>query len=296
MSPAGLFLSAPYSEALFSLLTFAGLAYYRNGLFLAHVEGASQSARDYSILLSGIFLGLATTVRSNGLLNGFLFAYDFLKIVPSLWTLKISVSQFRRLAMLGIGGVLVAVGGLLPQWVAYQEYCQLPPTSSGVERRLWCTNTFPSIYAWVQSSYWNVGFLRYWTISNLPLFLLAAPMLLVMVRSSVWAFSSKAVTSPSSTLSEQSRASISAMCLRRFALPQLLLSILAFTNYHVQIITRLSSGYVVWYWWAALVVGADDKQIKMGKWRLQPGKLMSRWMVMYAIIQAGLFASFLPPA
>ncbi|KAI9700040.1 MAG: ER membrane glycoprotein subunit of the GPI transamidase complex-like protein [Candelina mexicana] len=295
MSPAGLFLSAPYSEALFSLLTFAGFAYYRNGLFLAHVEGASQSARDYSVLVSSIFFGLATTVRSNGLLNGFLFAYDILRIVPSLWTLKISVSQFRRLAVLGIGGVLVAVGGLLPQWVAYQEYCQLPP-SSGVERRLWCTNTFPSIYAWVQSNYWNVGFLRYWTISNLPLFLLAAPMLLVMVWSSVWPFSSEEITSSSSTPSEESRAFVSAMCLRRFALPQLLLSILALTSYHVQIITRLSSGYVVWYWWAALVVGADDKQIEVGKWRLQPGKLMLRWMVMHAIIQAGLFASFLPPA
>ena len=33
------------------------------------------------------------------------------------------------------------------------------------------------------------------------------------------------------------------------ALPQVTLAVLALTSYHVQIINRLSSGYVVWYWW-----------------------------------------------
>src|SRR5436305_15303979 len=48
-------------------------------------------------------------------------------------------------------------------------------------------------------------------------------------------------------------------CLRKFAIPQFLLTVLALTNYHVQIIMRISSGYVVWYWWLATIVTQQKK-------------------------------------
>lgn len=82
---------------------------------------------------------------------------------------------------------------------------------------------------------------------------------------------------------------------RCIAIPQLVLSGLALTNYHVQIITRLSSGYPVWYLWLTSIVLEDRKLNLFGrKWRLGRGLL--RWIVLYALIQGGLFASFLPPA
>lgn len=69
---------------------------------------------------------------------------------------------------------------------------------------------------------------------------------------------------------------------------QVLLVILAFTSYHVQIITRLSSGYPVWYWWVAAC-------LKSPKTRGMGSGLVV-FVTMYASIQAVLFASFLPPA
>lgn len=78
-------------------------------------------------------------------------------------------------------------------------------------------------------------------------------------------------------------------------IPQLVLGGLALTSYHVQIITRLSSGYPVWYLWLASIVLEDHKLTLLGrKWRL--GRWLLRWIVLYALIQGGLFASFLPPA
>lgn len=81
---------------------------------------------------------------------------------------------------------------------------------------------------------------------------------------------------------------------RRLAVPQLVLGVLALTTYHVQVVTRLSSGYPLWYWWLAMkIVGGEP--LRSRKWRV-PTKVVVRWMVLYATIQAGLFAAFLPPA
>ena len=70
------------------------------------------------------------------------------------------------------------------------------------------------------------------------------------------------------------------------ALPQLVLAILALTSYHVQIITRISSGYPLWYIWLAAKATDEPKRVA----------IVIRWMVIYALVQAGLYASFLPPA
>lgn len=75
---------------------------------------------------------------------------------------------------------------------------------------------------------------------------------------------------------------------RSTALSQVILATLAVTTYHVQIITRISSGYPLWYFWLASLLG-DSKTSQFGS------KIVF-FMVMYATIQGALFASFLPPA
>lgn len=72
----------------------------------------------------------------------------------------------------------------------------------------------------------------------------------------------------------------------RLAVPQMVLAGLAITNYHVQIITRLLSGYPWVYIWLA-------EQVCTG-WRLAAASV--RFFMLYGLIQAALFASFLPPA
>ena len=75
---------------------------------------------------------------------------------------------------------------------------------------------------------------------------------------------------------------------RTLAAVQTLLAVLAITNYHVQIISRLSSGYPVWYWWLGSCL--------MDKQRHSLGYGVIVFITMYAAVQGGLFASFLPPA
>ena len=145
------------------------------------------------------------------------------------------------------------------------------------------------------------GFLTYWTMSNLPLFILATPMLLILLRSGIWAL--QGCSNSKASIDEGKQKSIEVIpslrinqgIAQRFATPQIVIAALALTSHHVQIITRLSSGYPLWYWWLASLILEERKTSFMGrKW--SAAFVISRWMVIYAIVQGGLFASFLPPA
>lgn len=146
----------------------------------------------------------------------------------------------------------------------------------------------------------NVGFLRYWTVSNIPLFVLAAPMLAIMATSAIWGLtrgrgSTRAEAGNGKAGERAQRQERARRVVLRLAIPQLVLTVMALTNYHVQIITRLSSGYPVWYWWLASMMSENREIVMFGKkWQL--ARVITRWMVVYAVVQGGLFVSFLPPA
>lgn len=97
-----------------------------------------------------------------------------------------------------------------------------------------------------------------------------------------------------STISTQA-ASFERGIIRKLAFPQILLACLAITSYHVQVITRLSSGYMVWYWWVAyqMPAGGRVEGINEG---VDWSKWVVRYMIVYGVVQGVLFAGFLPPA
>jgi phosphatidylinositol glycan class V len=141
----------------------------------------------------------------------------------------------------------------------------------------------------------NVGFLNYWTVSNLPLFLLATPMLIVLCRSSLWALKIPFLGQQRQSANQSAWSKPTDSLFIQLAVPQALLAIMAFTSYHVQIINRISSGYPVWYWYLASQVRdhfAGTKSAEHG--RIWTVAVQS--MVLYGLIQAVLFGSFLPPA
>ncbi|KAK3492232.1 GPI mannosyltransferase 2 [Neurospora hispaniola] len=401
-SPAGLFLSAPYAESSCALFSFLGWWFYAQSCLSDqdgttavsdNVEGSEKGSLtlkgDLHLLLAGLSFGLATLFRSNGILNGLPFAWEVLTILSGL---VITTSEergrgrvpllrtLRRLIALGLGGIFVAAGSIVPQAVAWLRYCpsgslwllnkflssgsevEVSETSGGSgsargygssgvgagvnagagggleelvaqdEAREWCAAVVPSIYTFVQKHYWNVGFLRYWTLPNIPLFLLAAPMLAILVKSALdqlsqqsstatvpLAMNSDAKSTSSASPDTPSSGSVKSdeagfippppelptiaqqrmqILIGSAAAEQVLLAVLAVSTYHVQIITRISSGYPLWYWWLAqqLIGDGDMQQQQQQQQQKKLGKGIVVFMVMYAAIQGVLFTSFLPPA
>ncbi|KAI1002022.1 hypothetical protein K3495_g6182 [Podosphaera aphanis] len=279
ISPAGIFLSAPYAESSCAFLSFAGYSLFAESFT---VKGAAK--REILVVISGIVFGIATTFRSNACLNGLLLLEEATRTFFNLRN-GVQIATVRHLCATVLAGLLIAVGLLLPQYIAHHEFCNRELNI----RRPWCFQSLPSIYKFVQSHYWNVGLFRYWKISNIPLFALSAPMITLVIASGTWALRSssfqeiKAVKPEGDLIPRNKRLQI----IQNLGVSQLLLAALTITTAHVQIITRISSSYPVWLWYTA-----TQTRDRKGRY----SRYIVRFMVIYGIVQAGLYSSFLPPA
>ncbi|KAL1462325.1 hypothetical protein WDU94_014166 [Cyamophila willieti] len=191
-NPSRVFFIAPYSEALFSLTSFLGL--------LCLYDNAWN-------IRSCMFFALSVTSRSNGLLNVGFIVHKYLctmcvsysqnlkrnKKPPYLSLMWNTVCLFCSLSFTITPFILYQVASrflfcgtenvnLLPSYIishaAKYDYV-LPGTSQAS----YCKSSeFP--YSYVQRNYWNVGFLRYFQFKQIPNFLLASPILLLIFYAS----------------------------------------------------------------------------------------------------------------
>ncbi|NWI17260.1 PIGV mannosyltransferase, partial [Crypturellus soui] len=193
ISPANVFMAAAYSESMFAFLGFSAMWHLEKG----------QSWH------SGLLFSLASGVRANGLVNAGFFAYSRSKrFALQLQVGPGSVSKlppfWRRLLSLGSSVIFTCAGIFLPfvlfQYYAHMRFCA-PGTglSQSIPKPLlqlaldkdyrlaavdrfkppWCSQRFPVLYSYIQEAYWNVGFLRYFELRQIPNFLLALPVTLL---------------------------------------------------------------------------------------------------------------------
>ncbi|CAF0926575.1 unnamed protein product [Adineta steineri] len=164
INPATIFFLAPYTETLFLFSQLLGHYYLKSN----------------SIFKSCLCFGFGSTIRSNGIISFGFIIYHYLKKkkLPPIYSIILCVSPF-----------------FLTQYYQYREYCfekdlpielktygfdnnlSMPLTNFSSE---WCLKRIPLSYQYVQKTYWNVGFLKYYTIKQIPNFLLALPVFLLI--------------------------------------------------------------------------------------------------------------------
>ena len=144
-----MFLSAPYAESSFSLLNLAGYYLYAK----AKTSASAQSSKgDALVVCSGILFGVGTTFRGNGLFSGLILIYDAVSSMSRIVHSANVQANMRKLFVVCLSGVLMACIAIVPQCLAYKEYCTNISAETPV--RPWCSSWVPSIYAWVQKEYW----------------------------------------------------------------------------------------------------------------------------------------------
>lgn len=221
-NPASIFFSAPYSECLFFYLTLKSIHCCTN-LYKEYItSGKVQQFK--TILPCIIYISLSTTTRSNGLLNICFFVYFYVRILLyklKFWDLLENVKfssyklMFRNLsktiqlagrpvAVLMFYVVLMLVPFTTLQLYDYQMFCtdfnaNVPqflidfansnkfvlPGRFSQHNQSWCYDKLPLAYAYVQRHYWNVGFLKYYEYKQIPNFLLAVPVVLIVLNHSL---------------------------------------------------------------------------------------------------------------
>jgi phosphatidylinositol glycan class V len=112
-------------------------------------------------------------------------------------------------------------------------------------------------------------------------------MFMIMTVSGLWAFGDGPFSQPkvfakTINLTKPQRYQV----LHNLAATQLLFTVYTLTTAHAQIVTRISSASPVWVWFLAVAYAKDESIAR---------RFVS-FMVIYAMVQGVLFASFLPPA
>ncbi|XP_066060681.1 GPI mannosyltransferase 2 [Chamaea fasciata] len=273
LSPAGVFMAAAYSESLFAALAFSAMWRLERG----------QS------WLGGMLFALASGARANGVLNAGFFLYSrgrrlALRLQAGPAPRGQLPSLGKQVLSLAFSAALACAGVVLPfalfQYYAYVRFCgpgaglaQAVPepllrlardkgyrvAGVGGDKPPWCSQRFPVVYSYIQDAYWNVGFLRYFELRQIPNFLLALPVTLL----GSWAAWTYISTNPRHCLTlglERSKSEGRGKARDGFCGPAAFvyvvhataLLVFGFFCMHVQVLTRfLGCSSPVLYWFAA---------------------------------------------
>lgn len=150
ISPAGVFLSAPYAEAPFACLHMLGFWIYLKACLDMPQRGSV--VRCGLIVLSGFIFGCSTILRSNGILSGLLFLVDAMHLARQICVMlsggNFPDAKLLQLLATIVAGLCIAFGLFWPQYLAYEQYCSVEGS------RPWCRQSLPLIYSFVQAHYW----------------------------------------------------------------------------------------------------------------------------------------------
>lgn len=200
INPASIFFSAPYSESLFAWMSFYTMLKCTD----------NETFRFSNIDIVTCFpAGLSMITRSNGIINlGFLIYATFKNIIER--TIPEIVYKYKTLkhrfilpflllpvvislAALALTSIIALIPFALVQTYNYIKYCthnehNLPEfllntayVLPGRANSPWCNDSLPMSYGYVQNHYWNVGFLKYYQLKQIPNFLLASPIIFLIL-------------------------------------------------------------------------------------------------------------------
>jgi GPI mannosyltransferase 2 len=311
-NPGSIFFTAPYSESLYSWMSFS--------LMIICFD-------DISSVLIVVPLSLSILCRSNGLINIGFVVYYGLKKMFSQHSILSFITYFLKIVSIL---VIIAFHFGLMQVYNYYLFC-LPKNFSfpdvikdfAVANDLvlagnrtnddtspWCSNNFPISYSYVQDRYWNVGFLKYYELKQLPNFLLATPIVLIILVNSIKYFAHnkeyccrlgifklRNSVFRVTTVADQN--------LFVFVVHAMTLTIFCIFFIHIQVTTRLiASSSPMLYFFCANYFGANEKgkkdedenstnvfDMKEFGWKQ---KLIIYYFLGYLVIGTILFSNFYP--
>jgi phosphatidylinositol glycan class V len=159
-NPALVFFSTTYSESMFAALVFSGT-------YLMTLWGPLGAIVPWI---------LATATRSNGILySGYLMLYGAGKALQSPTT--------RLQKVTGVGLALLGASLIISPLYRYNQHALAVHCNEHGDLYKWCDQAQSSptfyLYGYIQRKHWNVGFLRYYELKQIPNFLLAAPILVL---------------------------------------------------------------------------------------------------------------------
>jgi phosphatidylinositol glycan class V len=308
ITPASIFMSAIYTESMFALFSLTGM-------YLI-VKSEDYTAFHWLYIYgSTIFFFLATLTRGNGIVCCGFFLYYFMLLTRKLFVetsahlLLRTVKFLIHLIFSCLSPCLIILSAyVLFQWYAYMLYCSkegnlhAQKMSDDWNQYLanthpWCLKSLPHIYTYVQSQYWNVGFLKYYELKQIPNFLLASPIIgtsLVGIYSYMRHKPQRLLTLALSTGKYQTNSFY--QCDRAFAFVcyWTFLTLTCLFTMHIQVSTRFMASCPPIYWFLTQLIQRPERKTIQTVEASIVIRLLGLYFVLYFLIGPVLFGNFYP--
>ena len=147
---------------------------------------------------------------------------------------------------------------------------------------------FPNVYAFVQDHYWNVGFLRYYTVEQIPNFILASPVLV----SSLYALYQYVKTLRIKAMAAEgvTKGGVYGTRARPHVVVWGLMALIALLVMHVQVATRFLSVCPALYW----NVVSEGKRRRGGGVTDEVQRAICVYAVTFSLLGTLMFPTFYP--
>ncbi|XP_076646957.1 phosphatidylinositol glycan anchor biosynthesis class V [Halictus rubicundus] len=335
VNPATIFFSAIYSESLFAYLTYYSMLKSINlDVYVAFPIGLSILTRSNGM----VNIGFPIYFQLRKLYNNFVTKYDKFSF-RTLCQFVFKVTTLKSICLLCNIVIISTAPFILLQVYNYIIFC-VPRSneifipqhilnhsiinnfelqgSSNIE---WCHAMLPVAYSYVQNKYWNVGFLKYYAVKQIPNFILAVPILYIMitcikeyiVEHSKY-FCTLGFIERINDTAEVVKVKKYPAEMLVFIVHGLFMTIFCIFFVHIQVSTRLlCSASPLIYWYCASTIsctphynderGYESIENIYSKWKvflftqkkyILKDKLILAYFLGYAIIGCFMFSNFLP--
>ncbi|XP_050524379.1 GPI mannosyltransferase 2 [Daktulosphaira vitifoliae] len=280
INPAAIFFSAPYSESLYAFTTFYGMYnVYKNNIWK-----------------SSILFGISVMTRSNGILNAGFLLYLMIHSAAKRKYKLILKTFFGVLFIFfcfSIYQIYCSYLFCIPREIKYDinvvnyalKHNLFMPNNHTIAE--WCGKKLA--YTYVQDKYWNVGFLRYFMLKQIPNFILAFPCIFLILNFGINYF----YTNRSHIINLGKKKNDFA-----FIVHAVFLTVFCIFYIHIQVTTRmLASSSPVLYWTCAKYFKFPIYKSKFFLARILSDKkcsLVFFYFVLYFIFGTALFVNFYP--
>ncbi|KAK6463223.1 GPI mannosyltransferase 2 [Scheffersomyces coipomensis] len=261
ISSAGIFLTINYSENLCNLLTYSAIYVYDCSLNYQDFKSTNKKSINnyYLYVFSGIIISLTFTIRANALLLGVIYLIDLYQFLIINKNVNNSIGAI-------MGGLPLFLMFVITNLISYLKFCP--------QRGEWCNYKLPILFQYAQSHYWNVGFLKYWTMGNIPNFIIILPTIIIQVFT-ILSFYKDLPQSPK---------------FLNLVIISILMNIGAIFFWNAQILTRIITMLPLQYWYLSILFQNPNPHQK------SMVKIIIYYNLIWNFLQTSLLAAFLPPA
>lgn len=307
-NPATVFFSAPYSETLFSFCTFLAMLQddvYYSALFFSFSAFTRSNGNInvgfiiYSVIKQHIYRYLKKqTTFSSAIIRVF---FKLLILIPAVCSLFILYQLFGY--FLFCKWSFEIKNPVILQYAEEKHFILAGSLLGGI-----CNMSIPLPYLYVQKHYWNVGFLEYFTIKQIPNFLLAFPVIYITCSKSVNYFKQHKHLLYTLGIYESNRYyKPNRRKTNLYVLPDttfvyvvhvLFLTVFCIFCSYVQITTRLlASSSPVLYWYCAIIIYNAEVSVQrkyLFKSYSVEHRLIKIYFIFYFLLGIILFSNFYP--